>query len=508
MYNKPSLLLLHIFICCPLLVLTNICISPWQAHIHATGLSTIPSTIFQDTNLPTFTLQAPASGTLNFIITNLDDTTVLTGVTHSINGTIQLVLPLQSDGYYILNIANQHIPFGIVPPVSGNTQSPFGVESHLEYNDSHLAPLILAGGMRAVRGDIRWSIVEPSMQGHYTFSLYDPWIASMQQNGITPLITLDYTNSLYDNGMTPYDTSGYKAFANYARAVLQHYGSAIKALEVYNEYNDHFSNGPCAKNPACYVQLLQYTYQAVKSVRPDVTIVAGAASESALDWFERLFQNGALRYADVISDHPYTQQQTSPPESGPLDQQMASLETLIKRYNHGQPKPIWLSELGWPTCCKHVTERQQADYLVRSVLLARSAGVRKFFWYDLVNDGSSTTDTESNFGLLNLPDSSNYYTPKPAYVAYAVLAQQLNGHIFTTNHSNPPDIYDELFNNDLHVMWTPLAARQVTFVTPWPVTVTTMTGNTKTYTPTNGRISFILTQDPCYVHGFISAVLP
>ncbi len=82
--------------------------------------------------------------------------------------------------------------------------------------------------------------------GIYNFAQVDPFMQVFSQNKLAPLLILDYNNPFYDNNQTPYDEVGFTAFANYARALVSYYGPELKAVEVYNEYNGTFSNGPYA----------------------------------------------------------------------------------------------------------------------------------------------------------------------------------------------------------------------------------------------------------------------
>ncbi|GCE22647.1 glycosyl hydrolase [Dictyobacter kobayashii] len=415
---------------------------------------------------------------------------------------INLILLLSSTFSPLLYSGLAHA----TPQVDPAPVTPFGIQLHFEYNNPNLASWLPGMGIKQVRADIRWEIVEQS-KGQYNFSIYDPWLASAQKNALTLLITLDYTNPLYDHGQTPYDVEGYQAFANYACAVLKHYGKQITALEVYNEYNSKFSVGPCQRSALCYSKLLQYTYQAVKAMRPDVIVVGGAVSELSLDWFEQLFKAGGLKYADVISDHPYTNAQTAPPESGPLDQQMVSLQQLIQRYNIGWSKPIWISELGWPTCITHVDEHTQADYLVRSAILALAGGVQKFFWYELLDDGIDA-NPENHFGVLRFPDVNGHYAPKPAYTAFAVLVQEINGRSFIKSEKLAANLYSELFSNNLRVLWSPTGPRTITITTSTPLTIITIDGSSHTYTPTQNHIVLTLNADPIYLQGTPNSIQP
>ena len=68
------------------------------------------------------------------------------------------------------------------------------------------------------------------------------------------------------------------------------------------------------------------------------------------------------------------------------------------------------------------TELQQANMLVRMMVLQLSAGVRRIFWYDFYNDGTEAHNPEHNFGIIR-----HDRTPKPAIIAYAYLSHRLSG---------------------------------------------------------------------------------
>ena len=482
---------------------------------HADTLPLAPSTVFLDSVMPVIPIKTmQSSGNITYSETDLNGTTILKGQALASAGQVLLSLPKEADGYYMLHVVDhtgsptttQTIPLAILAPFSNPTSSPFGISAHFGRGDDlSLIPLVSLLGVSMVREDATWSQIEQA-PGQYNFSTLDPSMYELQQNNLTPLLILDYTNRLYDNNQTPYDSAGLTAFANYAKAVVSHYGSQLKTVEVYNEYNGIFSTGVCADKASCYAQMLQATYPAIKAVRPDVTVIGGAVFSADLAWFRQLFQQKALRYMDAVSDHPYTTSNFVSPEMEDTKKQMENLKALIKSSNGGTAKPLWITEMGWPTSFLHVDERTQADYLVRAALLSVAAGVDKFFWYDLLNDGTSTFDDEDNFGLLNRPDYSGLYTPKPSYVAYAVLTRQLSGQHFISSNSIGWSIYDEQFSNNTQVLWSAFGTPAVIVSTTTPIAVTSMTGSTQSYTPSHGQIVLTLSGDPIYLHGAVKRI--
>jgi len=229
-------------------------------------------------------------------------------------------------------------------------------------------------------------------------------------------------------------------------------------------------------------------------------------------WLERLFSLGALEYMDAVSVHPYIYPRQPDTRKDSLDALLLRLQALIRKYNRGEPKPVHLTELGWPTHrgLTGVSGREQARYAVRSSVLALSAGVEKIYWYTLLNTGTDRKRREHNFGLLRHPDDPlGAYTPKPAFVALAVLTRQLTGATLVTREGTPDPVYSVLFERTgepLRVMWTPRrGGRDVNAALDLraevPLTATDMMGKTVRLESRSGRVRVNLSGSPLYIWG-------
>ena len=239
-------------------------------------------------------------------------------------------------------------------------------------------------------------------------------------------------------------------------------------------------------------------------------MVAPAAVTLPFGWLEQLFKLGALEYMDAVSVHPYSFPRQPDTQKESLSALLLRLQDLIKKHNHGEPKPLHLTELGWPTHrgATGVSGLDSARYAVRSFVTSLAIGVEKVYWYTLLNTGMKRTNREHNFGLLRHPDDPlGAYTPKPAYVALAVLARQLTGATFVAQERTPDPVYSFLFERagkPLRVLWTPRRrAQETTAVVDLtssradkPFTVTDMMGKTQEAGP-----SLTLTGSPVYVYG-------
>ena len=75
-----------------------------------------------------------------------------------------------------------------------------------------------------------------------------------------------------------------------------------------------------------------------------------------------------------------------------------------------------------------VSEEQQANYLVRSMVIAQQGGAQHISWFQLEDSFNNSDQTWANAAILrNYNVSMGTYPLKLAYTAYQVLFNQLNG---------------------------------------------------------------------------------
>src|SRR5258708_1237550 len=188
----------------------------------------------------------------------------------------------------------------------------FGAMTHFAQGwDNSWADLAAGKSITQVRDELYWNAVE-SVPGVYNFSSFDPYMAKLKSDQITPMIVLSFENPLYDGGNTPYTDAAFKAYGSYGVAVLNHYGTQVNALEIWNEYNGGFCKGPATNDrTGTYTKMLAEAYRQIKAVRPDVTVLGGSTAGLPLPYWENLIQAGALNSMNALSIHPY--RSASPP---------------------------------------------------------------------------------------------------------------------------------------------------------------------------------------------------
>lgn len=387
-------------------------------------------------------------------------------------------------------------------------ETPFGAMTHFAAAwDPDLIPWLAAAGIRHVRDEIFWDSIEAEKDRFAFPAKFETYMASLARHEILPLTPLTFGNRHYDAtpgvplwAAAPYTEDGFRGYARYSREVLAHYGRQLRYVEVWNEYNGGFAQGPAAGRPEVYANMLRECYRAVKAERPDVQVLAGGTIGIPLNWIEAVLANGGAECLDGFSVHPYGY--SSPPET--LVPKLEGLRTLLRRYCPGREVPIWVTEQGWYTTepgklgnRNPITESAQARYLVRAWTLFLAQGVAKSFWY-LGRDDQAF----GSMGLLGKPDSPlGRYAPKPAYVAYAVLIRQLAGLQCVRRLESPPSVHAYAFANGARnclVLWATEPAG-VTVAANGPATVTDLFGGTRRLVPRDGALHLYLNDAPLYL---------
>lgn len=299
-------------------------------------------------------------------------------------------------------------------------------------------------GITNLRTELQWHNVEKS-PGVFNFSAYEDKINAAVEAGINIIGLLGYGNPIYPNECGNNDRhcppADYDLFGNYVYAMVEHFKDRITMWEIWNEQNAGYrfwkSNG--TGDPDGYGALLKIAYSKAKQADPNCQVAYGGlfyypqiikgAEEflsQSLDYHPDLIHS-----FDALAFHPYDMyppsnapEYSEPDLSIPIDsipQQMQKLQQVLRNHNK-QDCPIWITEVGWPT--SRNTLEEQAQYLVRSLILILANGGNNMMWYtlrDLAPDYGIVVD-ERYFGLVEYGEARE---PKPSYYAYAALSDQI-----------------------------------------------------------------------------------
>lgn len=187
---------------------------------------------------------------------------------------------------------------------------------------------------------------------------------------------------------------------------------------------------------------------------------------------------GLLDRFDVLTIHTYAELEGWPtwrrshPEDPRLPHYTNDVAALCQwRDAHAPGKPVWITEFGYDACTKPAppdgvfakwvgsTETQQAQWLVRSLLVFSAMPVERAYIYFFNDD-----DTPHVHGSSGL---TRRYEPKPAFYAVAHLQTALGGYRFSRIVENRAgDLRIQEYRRDdgglAWVVWSPTGSERST----------------------------------------------
>jgi polysaccharide biosynthesis protein PslG len=311
--------------------------------------------------------------------------------------------------------------------------SAFGVNSHIasRYRDYATLNTPIETTSQSstgwVREDFQMSRIEPK-RGEFDWNWSDQMVSGFTQRGVSVLGILNAPTPAWATAGGPggdFYPPDSQAFADFASAVVGRYKDRVHYWQIWNEPDNAIYWRP-QPSPSAYASLLKAVSRAIKAADPSAQVLsAGVVSpEPATSFYQAIADNGAWDSFDIIAIHPYTDPRS--PEDGQIGSAgVGQIKALAARL--GQ-KPIWATEYGWSTASgdrsgNQVSDDTQANYLVRGAAMLRAAGVDRVFWYNLKDNHPG-----DGLGLLGYgAGDADYSQPKPSFLAFRTLNQQLVG---------------------------------------------------------------------------------
>lgn len=282
----------------------------------------------------------------------------------------------------------------------GNAPVPSGI---LGISDPHAADpavidLIASTGVKWVRAEFYWSVIEPKPGAGYRWSTYDAMVRAYNRKGIQVLGILTYIPDSQPRDWAQIDA----AFQGFADATIARYAPrGVHHWEVFNEPNlpgygwlDRSENTREALG--AYTLLLARANRAVRSIDPNgVVVIGGLASDqhrglSAEKTMDIIYGLGAKDCFDVMAYHPYGYQNRFPEARSRVDAILAE---------HGdRKKPIWFNEYGWTEQAEmDLSRNPDAGSNPMLAALGQRNSADAFFWF-AAKDYSKRRNTPA-FGL-------------------------------------------------------------------------------------------------------------
>ena len=338
----------------------------------------------------------------------------------------------------------------------------YGVQAHMVHTGDHMIDLVMDRtqelGFGWVKQQIEWKVFE-SQQGQYGFGDIHPIVNRANARGINLLFSVvnapDWAREPGFDGSVGGPPANPQVFANFlGRLASEFCGSAVKAIEVWNEQNLHYEWGNRPINPSEYMALLRPSYAAIKSACPSMLVISGALTPAgdngsiAMDdfrYFEAMLQQGLRNYADGFGAHPsgynvppsHTWQTAcaaiqangnsfngacdNPHHSWSFRSTMEGYRNLAVRYGAGGQR-IWPTEFGWAAGGKFHpayayaddnSYDEQARWTVEAYQMMRDWGWvgPAFLWnlnFRVVADGTE----KAQWGIVR-----NDWSPLPVFYA-------------------------------------------------------------------------------------------
>lgn len=355
------------------------------------------------------------------------------------------------------------------PAQAASTSPPldlFGLNMYItgrERSDQEARDLIKLArqaGATWTREEISWASWGNGRENGF----YDQRIGMLSDAGIGIIGMLLTTHERYrDRGCVDYaranDQPEYwcaptdpQAYAEWAARVVERYdgdgyrdapGSPrIDAWEIWNEPDQDGTWLPRA-DPAAYAAMLRAAYDAIKAADPTALVLNGGVMTfdaiGVNGFMDRVVELAGWDSFDVLSIHPWLIDHApdapyliNPRER--FDVTIPGRLALAQQWvdQRGGGKPIWITEVGWSTCgdrCEPQfakSEEQQADYMVRTFVLAAAAGVQHLSYFQLEDKFQGKQLPWSQAAILH-----DNLQPKPAYAAFGTLVAQLKAARFS-----------------------------------------------------------------------------
>jgi hypothetical protein len=236
------------------------------------------------------------------------------------------------------------------------------------------------------------------------------------------------------------------AYASWAARVVERYDAdgykdapgspRVAAWEIWNEPDMDGTWLPKA-DPGAYALMLRKAHDAIKAADPTALVLNGGVyvfdAVGEKGFMDRVVELAGWDSFDVLSIHPWLIDHApdDPSLINPRERFDVTVPGRIATAQRwlaarGGGKPLWVTEVGWSTCggaCAPQFAKsadQQADYLVRTFVLAQAAGVEHVSFFQLEDKFNGGQQPWGPAAIVG-----DDLRPKPAYLAYGTMVAQL-----------------------------------------------------------------------------------
>lgn len=389
------------------------------------------------------------------------------------------------------------------PPIGSSNES-FGLNLHYRVGRRYEQLLEITDlvGAGVVRDGLGYGYITIDEKGEAIVPDYDiAYWKELERRGMKFVFSLNDGISAYEYGSEGY-CELYKEWATAIVNELNEYGLDF-VIETTNEWNhnDLYTSQQ-------YFPVLKAAYEGVKAADEEVPVVGGSVAHVYPHQLDPLFTlMEGEKYMDAFSIHIYTNETHHGPEAHLQEEMTMRARTLLDKYGYTDI-PVWLTETGWTSSTNWVSEHTQAAYVARTAAVqAATDWWDVVTWYDLINDGTLSTENEHNFGIVEYSMGSwehpEPFAAKPAFLALANYNAMTYDAEYAETLSLGDGVYAYRFAKESGKNLIFLTAETDTTVTV-SLGVTTarvydLYGNGVTYSTAGGDLVLSAGADPVYI---------
>jgi hypothetical protein len=317
-------------------------------------------------------------------------------------------------------------------PAGGAQAAEPGVVVPLNTDVNTTVQRVQASGARNARIFLSWRLLAtlPGGFGGPTLPGYDDVVNRLRASGISTYFVVVQTPTWATPSGAAEAPPPPVPFAAFLGQLAAHFRGRVLGYEIWNEpdFTTFWAGGA---SPDVYANLLRAAYPAVKAADPAAKVGVGGLLGNDYTYLDQLYRQGAGGSFDFVGVHTDESCITDDPRVRRRD-----VDGRISRWSftgyrevrqtmldHGDDKPIWMTELGWstaggrcpgnPALPAGVSEAEQASFLTRAyACLAADTYVQVGTWFSLSDFGTAPT-VSNRFGLLRSNGSA-----RPAFAAF------------------------------------------------------------------------------------------
>ncbi len=297
---------------------------------------------------------------------------------------------------------------GISPGYGIGSLSPPEIDSALD--------AIAATGVRWLRLDFDWSVIQAGGPNEYDWSHVDPLVVGARGRHLAVIALVTYTPQWARPRGAPDKAppSNPDDFARFVSTAAQRYRDLdVTTWEIWNEPNVSTFWYP-RPNPEGYTALLMRASSAIRAVEPKATIITGGlapasnnASGSQIEdrtFLTRVYNAGGAGFFDAVALHPYSFPHLPlfPADYNTFLTTPGLYQVMVQ---HGDAaKKIWATEIGAPTAGGGgaVSETEQSRILVQAFgQWTQWTFTGPMIWFSYADASADPYNRDAHFGLVD-----------------------------------------------------------------------------------------------------------